>query len=243
MHVCVLSCLSRVWLFATPGTVVCQAHLSIGFSRQESWSGLPCPPPGDLPDPGIELTSLTSPAVNQKQMMSEWGIQTGGVRSLGNYNIGIGQLSELRGWRTMNASSSSLSVSRPFQRKWQLSWALKRWKGCLRLRDYGKGSRRENIPEAREDEVNWKSVRSAGLPRWLGSRFHLQRRRCRFDPWVRKIPGGGNGSPVQCSCLENPLDRRAWQATVHAVAKSRTRLQWLSTHAQTRGALWLEFTA
>ena len=42
---------------ATPWTVACQAPLSMGFSRQESWSGLSCPPPGDLPDPEIELTS------------------------------------------------------------------------------------------------------------------------------------------------------------------------------------------
>ena len=40
-----------------------QASLSMGFSRQESWSGLPCPSPGDLPNPGIELTSLMSPAL------------------------------------------------------------------------------------------------------------------------------------------------------------------------------------
>ena len=41
-------------LFATPWTVACQAPLSMGFSRQENWSGSPCPPPGDLPDPGME---------------------------------------------------------------------------------------------------------------------------------------------------------------------------------------------
>ena len=40
-----------------------QAPLSVGFSRQEYWSGLPCPPPGDLPDPGIEPASLVSPAL------------------------------------------------------------------------------------------------------------------------------------------------------------------------------------
>ena len=45
------------------GTVANQAPLSMGFSRQEYWSGLPCPPPGDLPDPGIESTSLISPAL------------------------------------------------------------------------------------------------------------------------------------------------------------------------------------
>ena len=54
MHECILS---RVQLFATPWTVACQATLSTGFSRQEHWSGLPCPPPGDLPDPGIEPAS------------------------------------------------------------------------------------------------------------------------------------------------------------------------------------------
>ena len=46
--------LSPVCLFATPWTVAYQALLSMGFSRQESWSGLPFPSPGDLPDPGIE---------------------------------------------------------------------------------------------------------------------------------------------------------------------------------------------
>ena len=46
--------LSRVRLFATLWTVAHQASLSMGFSRQEYWSGLPFPSPGDLPDPGIE---------------------------------------------------------------------------------------------------------------------------------------------------------------------------------------------
>ena len=48
---------SRVWLFTTPWTAVPQAPLSMGFSRQEYWSGLPFPSPGDLPDPGIEPES------------------------------------------------------------------------------------------------------------------------------------------------------------------------------------------
>ena len=49
--------LSRVRLFVTPGTVAYQALLSMGFSRQEYWSWLPFPSPGDLPDPGIESGS------------------------------------------------------------------------------------------------------------------------------------------------------------------------------------------
>ena len=58
-----LSHSSRVQLFATLWTVAHQAPLSMGFSRQEYWSGLPCPPPGDLPDPGIKPASLMSLAL------------------------------------------------------------------------------------------------------------------------------------------------------------------------------------
>ena len=61
--VCVLSCFSCVQLFVTPWTVAHQAPLSLGFSKQEHWSGLSCPPPGDLPDPGTEPASLMSPAL------------------------------------------------------------------------------------------------------------------------------------------------------------------------------------
>ena len=61
--VCMLSRFSRVQLFETPWTVDCQAPLSIEFSRQEHWSGLPFLPPGDLPDPGIEHTWPASPAL------------------------------------------------------------------------------------------------------------------------------------------------------------------------------------
>ena len=54
-----LSYFSRVQFFVTPWTVACQALLSMGFSRQEHWSGLPCPPPGDLRNPGIKPRSPT----------------------------------------------------------------------------------------------------------------------------------------------------------------------------------------
>ena len=57
---CMLSHFSHVRLFATLWTVAHQALLSMGFSRQEYWSGLLCPPPGDLPHPGIESASIKS---------------------------------------------------------------------------------------------------------------------------------------------------------------------------------------
>ena len=65
--VCVKS-LSRVRLFATPWTIAHQTPLSMGFSRQEYWSGLPFPSPGDLPNPGIEPGS---PALQADALSSE----------------------------------------------------------------------------------------------------------------------------------------------------------------------------
>ena len=60
--------ISRFSLNATTWTVACQAPLSLGFSRQEYWSGLSCPSPGDLPNPGIEPRS---PALQANTLSSE----------------------------------------------------------------------------------------------------------------------------------------------------------------------------
>ena len=66
IHVCVLSRFSRVQLFTTLWIVARQAPLSIGFSRQEYWNGLPFPSPEDLPDPGVKPTSLESLALTSR---------------------------------------------------------------------------------------------------------------------------------------------------------------------------------
>ena len=58
--------LSRVWLFVIPWVVARQAPLPMGFSRQEYYSELPCPPSGDLPDPGIEPASPVALALASK---------------------------------------------------------------------------------------------------------------------------------------------------------------------------------
>ena len=57
---------SCIPLFATPQTVALQAFLSTGLPRQEYWSGLPFPTPGDLPDPGMQPTSPVSPALAER---------------------------------------------------------------------------------------------------------------------------------------------------------------------------------
>ena len=56
-----------------------------------------------------------------------------------------------------------------------------------------------------------------------------------FIPGLGRFPAGGHGNPLQYSCLENPKDRRAWQAIVHTVTKSQTGLKRLSTHMKDGG--------
>ena len=66
------------------------------------------------------------------------------------------------------------------------------------------------------------------LLRWLSHKEPAcqcrRLRRCRFNPWVRKVPWRTKWQPTQYSCLENPMGRGAWWATVHGVAQSQTRL-------------------
>ena len=128
--------LSPVLLFATPWTVAYQAPPSMGFSRQECWSGLPFPSPGDLPDPGIKPRS---PALRADALPSE-------------------------------------PSGKPIP-------------GGL---------------DGKEPACNSGDLGSI--------------------PGSGRSPGGGCGNPLQYSCLENLMDRGAWWATVHGVAKSRTRL-------------------
>ena len=68
---CTLCHLGHVRLLVTLWTVALQAPLSMGFSRQEYWSELPCPTPGDLPNPEIEPASLTTPALQADSLPSE----------------------------------------------------------------------------------------------------------------------------------------------------------------------------
>ena len=72
-HVACVFCHSIVSdSFTTPWTVACQASLFMGFSRQEYWSGLPFPPPGHFPNPGIELMSPASPALAGGFLFYHW---------------------------------------------------------------------------------------------------------------------------------------------------------------------------
>ena len=74
-HVCAWS-LSHVWLSVTPWTIAHEAPLSMGFSRQECWSGLPFPALGDLTDPGIEPASLVSPTLAGRSLTTCGNLET-----------------------------------------------------------------------------------------------------------------------------------------------------------------------
>ena len=90
------------------------------------------------------------------------------------------------------------------------------------------GSRDRRDPFSAAVHLPNPPLAAAGLPRWHSAKASACqfRRRMRrgFDPWVRKIPGEGNGNLLQYSCVENPMDRRAWWATVLGVAESQAQL-------------------
>ena len=72
-----------------------------------------------------------------------------------------------------------------------------------------------------------------GLSCWLSGRESTwQCRKHGFDLWIEKIPGEGNDNPLQYSCLGNPTDRGAWQATVHEVAKESDMTEWLNNNSK-----------
>ena len=90
LHACMLSHFSCVWLFATQWTVACQAPLSMGFSRQEYWSGLPCPPPGDHPHLRIELVSAYVSCIASR-FFTHWATGKAPVIVLSKANICLNQ--------------------------------------------------------------------------------------------------------------------------------------------------------
>ena len=146
--------------------------LSMGFSRQGSWSGLSCPPPGDLPDPGLETSSPVSPALVDGFFTTETPGKPHSTSTLLNYFPHI-----LSFFASIQPSPSGTNDEEPARQ-------------CRRHK------RRGSIP---------------GLER---------------------STRGGQGNPLQYSCLENPMNRGAWQTIVHGVTKSQAQLKQSSSLAQ-----------
>ena len=119
-----------VRLFATPWTVACQAPLSVEFSRQQNWKGLPCPPPGHLPDPGIEPTSpaLAGRLAEHQGSPKNW---KGGHNSVHSNFLGVcmgdslispaeAAESPLAGFATLPAVGPSVRLSGRMSGPWAL---------------------------------------------------------------------------------------------------------------------------
>ena len=96
-------------------------------------------------------------------------------------------------------------------------WGINQWNFGTFTRNFG----------AQLSMISW------GFPHGDNSKEpasqYRRHKRCGFDPWVRKIPGGGHGNPLQYPCLENPMDRGTWWASVHRVTKSWTWLKQFSS--------------
>ena len=147
--------------------------LSMGFSRQGSWSGLSCPPSGDLPDPGLETSSPVSPALVDGFFTTETPGKPHGTSILLSY---------------FPHTLSFFASIQPSPR-------------ALMMR---------NLP----------------------ARQRRRHKRRGSIPGLERSTRGGQGSPLQYSCLENPMNRGAWQTIVHGVTKSRAQLKQSSSPAQ-----------
>ena len=127
-----------------------------------------------------------------------------------------------------------------FQMKWKayplVVWQRGKWAGA----DVIRGPficTMDRSPETTTLKSVWSPCVLGGFPGGAGGKKTASScrrlKRHGFIPGSGRSPGEGHGNPLQYSCLENPMDRGAWWATIHGVAKSQKWLKWLSTHVFT----------
>ena len=126
MRAWVLTCFSHVWLYVALWNVIYQALLSIGFSREEYWTGLPCPSPRDLSHPGTEPMHLTSPALEGRFFIpGSWKKQESSRKT--SISALLTMPKPLTMWITINCGK--------FWKRWeyQTTW-LASWEICMQIR-------------------------------------------------------------------------------------------------------------
>ena len=153
---------------------------------------------------------------------TNWGAITVGQRWC-HEGLGLGvpvrPRREGRVWRTTQRRKQPPSGTQ--QVPWVRRGRSSEWPGCE--------------AEGQPAGWAWESVKRGGLPWWLSSKQHAsQRSRRGSTPGLGRCPGEGNGNPHQYSCLKNPMDRGAWQATVHGNSNSRRAEHDLATEVKWR---------
>ena len=122
-----------------------------------------------------------------------------------------------RGWQRMRwldgiTDSRDISLSK----LWELVMDREAWRAVV----HGVAVGHDWVTELNWTELNWTEGFPSGSSRQEPAYQSRKQKRYGFDPCVGKSPGGGHGNPLQYSCLENPMDRGAWQAMVHRVTRS-----------------------
>ena len=190
-----------------------------GFSKQEYWRGLPCPPPGDLPNPGIEPRSLTLQAHSLPFEPPGKPIPTLTLYKEPTHSASRSEEGKLL--LVLTPSSSSKIPNKPL-----LEFLVWLFINFFWLRKPRRRRRWHPTPVLLPGKSHgWRSL--VGCSPW-GHEESDTTERLHFHFSISCI-GEGNGTPLPYSCLENPRDRGAWWAAVYGIAKSRTRLKRLSS--------------
>ena len=244
-HVCaMLSHFSRVQLFATPWTVACQVPLSIRFSRQEYWTGLPFPPPGDLPNPGIEPTSVTSTCIDRKIFYPYYHQGNQIAKSdTGLFSVSKQVKKGFLLWADLlekHTYSSSIQLYRC--RTW---WAedMFVWRErCHRLWAGRHSASQDSGPllllsHVAPGSTHIKGVSClTGLPRWCGgkeSTWQCRRyKRHRFHPWVGEIPWRRKWQPTP-GFLPGEFHGQRSLVGLQSTGSPRVRHNWTGAHTHT----------
>ena len=200
-----LSCFSHVQLFVTLWTVTHQAPLSMEFSRQEYWSGLPCPPPADLPNSGIEPKSLTFLALAGSffTTITTWDAQ---YIPLLVHNQDVGRTGLLRGlWDKELLQASLLGLQKALFLHSYLCPIHSHHLVLLPLPS--------TIKHYIYTGLNTKTQYIKHSLAMIGSEVKVSA--CNAGdpgliPGSGRSPGEGNGNPLQYSCLENSMEGGAW---------------------------------
>ena len=215
----------------------------MGFSRQEYWNWLPFPSPAE---------KAMAPHSSTLAWKIPWTEKPGRLQSMGSLRVrhdwsDLAAAALLQGSFRLRDWTQVSCISGRFFTVWATREAHSLGRGCQilpatcfymaveleKVFAFLKRCTHITLYTYITQMDPCLSMLSSGLPQWLSGKEPTcnagNARDTGLFPGSRRSPGGGHGNPLQYSCLENSMDRGAWWATVHRVAKSQTRLKQQST--------------